>query len=164
MEEQTEHKPPEGAGRIVTPVAECYRCGAPIPKGWRRCPDCRRPQYRTCYCGNRIAITAAQCPVCGASWQGSVRVKHKTHRHRVNPPRLARTAVVGAALAIVVAGIGKLVADGLVRLALPPGEAFPADLWSRLVWDVMGAGVVLASLAERLTTVIPLSLRKPRRE
>ena len=154
MEEQTEHKPQEGAGRIVTPVAECYRCGAPIPEGGRRCPDCHRPQYRTCYCANRIPITAEQCPVCGASWQGSVRVmKHKTHGHRVSPPRLARTAVVGAVLAIVVAAIGKLVADGLVRMALPPGEAFPADLSSRLVWAVVGAGVVLARLGERLATV-----------
>lgn len=153
--------PPDEAeaaqGQAKHPIAEatteCYRCGETIEEGQEHCPTCGRPQYRVCYCGWRIPITAHRCPQCGADWSGAMRVRRKAHSHRVHPQRLARHAVLGALAALVFAALVGVVVNNLALRALPEGQPMPAALGARLALAGQGLGELLSTIGRRLGTV-----------
>ncbi len=114
------------------PAKECYRCGRELPADAKTCPVCGRQQYRMCYCGKEIPVTAPQCPYCGADWSASRRVKRKKSRSsRVKSSALVRSAVIGAVVALVVAGFLNVCLSYFATVAVE-GAPLPEDLFSLL--------------------------------
>lgn len=141
------------SGEIIHPVKECYRCHAPIPEGLQHCPKCKRPQYRTCYCGNRIPITAEKCPICGADWRHSHRVTRKSRKRQLNFNKLSKFALVGALTALVVGIMGNMVIKGMAQQSLVENETLPDSYWERLKLAANATGAVLGTLASSIAFV-----------
>ncbi len=125
-------------------VENCYRCGTPLPEGSEVCPNCGRNQFRICYCGARIPVTAPTCPDCGADWSGSHRIRRKS-RHRPDWKRMAKFALAGSALAVIVAAVLNALITGLARGSLPEGQHIPNSILQKLglalttVWTALQA-------------------------
>ncbi|MCD6350968.1 MAG: zinc ribbon domain-containing protein [Armatimonadetes bacterium] len=111
----------------------CYRCGAELPEGAQRCPQCGRRQTRLCYCGHSIPVTAPKCPYCGADWSTALRVRRKSRSSSWNWRLLVAYSAGGALLTIALAAITNSVVGGLALRSLPPGRTgLPASFSARL--------------------------------
>ena len=118
---------------MVEPVKACYRCGHLMAADARKCPACGRRQYRICYCGQHIDVTAAECPHCGADWSASRRTRRSKQRSStIKPAAMAKSAAIGAAVALALMGISQILVRYFARIG--------AD-----------AGVVPVSMSEKLS-------------
>ena len=151
--EQETQERPEGSHPIAETVAECHRCGAAIPAGQGRCPECGRRLYRVCYCGWRIPVTTPRCPQCDADWSGSSRVRKRTHSHKVQPARLGAYAVAGALAALVIATMSGVIMNALASRALSGGESLPPGIIDRLGLAWNGGVQLLGAIAHRVAGV-----------
>lgn len=112
----------------------CYRCGAPLDRGERRCSHCGRRQYRTCYCGAVLHKTVRTCEACGADWRAVARRRSLQRRRGIRGQDLARHAIIGALVAAALAAVLRKVLYALAALvaarqdiSVPPGMG--AQLW-----------------------------------
>lgn len=99
-------------------VTECYWCSTPLPEGTRICPECGLKQYRTCYCGTEILVTAPRCTNCGADWSASLRIRRKAKPRRPNYKSMLKSAALGSVIALVVAALLNAIVTGLARRSI----------------------------------------------
>lgn len=95
-------------------------CDAQVPIDAKRCPECGRSLYRTCFCGKSLAVDERTCPNCGADWSQSMRVARRVRRARSRTPkarRAARYALIGALTALVLSGLSYVVITMLAATA-----------------------------------------------
>ena len=130
-------------------VERCYRCSAAL-EGATVCPECGRKQYRGCYCGNQIPISAPQCSYCGADWSHSSRVVRKSRRsNTLSYKTLAQSAAWGALAALLAAGLLTVIVTGLARQSPAAAQGVPASILLRvgLALQTVGTGLVAATQA-----------------
>ncbi len=134
-------------------VAKCYRCDTPITEGTKACPNCGRNQFRTCYCGADIPVTARTCPDCGADWSGSYRLRRQARSRQLDWKRMAKFAVAGSLLALVTAGVLNAIITGLARHSLPSGQEIPASVIQRLGLALNSVWMTLETMGHRLAEI-----------
>jgi len=136
------------------PVSEnqtkkCYRCGVIIPASAVRCPKCGRNQFRICYCGNSIPVDASKCPICGADWSDSSRVRRKRHSSKISVRFLTKSAAVGAGIMLVIMFMANILIKYFAHIGAS-GEQMPTDLVSQMDRGLVGFGMVVSSMLQRL--------------
>lgn len=146
-----------GGCRNVAIMAEeqiCYRCGAHLRQGERRCPECGRAQYRTCYCGAVLRKTAAVCEACGADWSPARRRRTVRKKRPVRGRELVVNALAGALVASVLAAAAGKIVQSLAAAAaanqgipVPPGLA--QQLWLVVVSLAQGVSQAAHDLVAR---------------
>ena len=129
---------------------QCYDCGASLAPGMRICPVCGRKQTRTCYCGAEIPVTAATCPECGADWSGSRRVRRKSKSKQIDWKELAKSALIGALITVLVASGLSAIITALAHRSLDYDQALPASFIQRLTLALSTIYTATAALASRL--------------
>ncbi len=135
---------------VPQPNKECYRCGAEMAGDAERCPECGRRQYRICYCGNRIPVTAAECSHCGADWSGSTRVtRKKTRSSSVKPRMLLKNAGIGAGIALLVLGIANILVRYFARAGSAGGDV-PPELFAQIDLAIAGVQGIMGTWWERV--------------
>jgi hypothetical protein len=132
-------------------VGYCFRCHTLVPEGELTCLRCGREQYRTCYCGRLVAVTAPVCPSCGAEWRPLHRVRRKSSRHQFKPQKLSRYALAGAAAALMILALGGLFVTVLARQAVPPGQPMPTNSSELLSLAGQALSRSLATTGHRLS-------------
>jgi hypothetical protein len=101
---------------------QCYHCKSLLsPTAPDVCPECGRAQTRVCFCGTRISRALAICPQCGVDWSRIRRTRRRSREER--RADASRAAIVGGAIALVVAGV----AYGVWRLIESGHAAAGAD-------------------------------------
>ena len=134
----------------TTLVTECYRCGTPLAEGDKVCRNCGRKQFRTCYCGADIPVTAPTCPRCDADWSGSYRIRRKATSRRLNWTRMVKFAAAGSLLALLTVGVFNAIIAGLARRSIASRQEIPASIVAQLRLALNLVGGVLETLGHRL--------------
>lgn len=132
------------------PITECYRCSTPLPEGTRICPECGRKQYRTCYCGTEIPVTAPRCANCGADWSNSYRIRRKAKPRRPNYKSVAKSAALGSAIALVAAGLLNAIVTGLASRSLAGDQQIPTSVTQKVWLAINTVGTILQTIGHRL--------------
>jgi len=131
----------------------CYHCGAPLREGERRCPDCGRRQYRTCYCGAMLPKTAAVCETCGADWSPARRRRTLRKKRPLRGREVALYAVGGAFLAAILAAGARRLLQTLAAVAAgSQGLPLPSGLGRQLWLVVVGGGRAIGHAAVELAS------------
>jgi ribosomal protein L40E len=138
--------------RVAT--ATCYRCGAALPEGAGRCPQCGRRQTRLCYCGNIIPVTASECPLCHTDWSVAVRVRRRSRSEKCDLRMLAAYAIAGALATVALAAVVNSVIGALALRSLPAGHmGLPSSFGARVSLALTTVGRSISYVLSKLSSV-----------